>query len=189
MNKKIILLSLLLMNLRMICGENPIAQLKVPCFEISYSDKRVNELSFPGFRHSKYGFESNQLTLTYHKERELGIVSLDDKVLQRLHITKQQFSKINDEVKDSSSIAKLEFNKEFLLKSPLYIVTKESNQFISYKIDWFKQIQFSEIDKAICNFDRESVVDITKQSFLLGVGIGTISAVLLMCVFKKIYYS
>jgi hypothetical protein len=189
MNKKIIVLSFLLLNLKMICGENPVAQLKVPCFEISYSDKRVNELSFPGFRHSKYGFESNPLTLTYYKERELGVVSLNGKVLQRLLITKQQFSKINGEIKDGSSIAKLEFNKEFPLKSPLYIVTQESNQFILYKINWFKNIQFSEVDKAICNFDRESVVDITQQSLLFGIGIGTISAILLMCVVKKFYYS
>ena len=189
MNKKIIVLSLMLLNLQIVCSQKLAIQLKIPCFEISYSDDRVKQLKQHNIKSSHYGFDSGPLKLTYNEERDLGVVSLDEKVLQRLNITQQQFSNIKEEVKDKSSIASLEFNKDFPLKSPLYIIAKGSNEFIFYKIEWFNQVRFSEVDKAIRNFDTESVVDIAKQSILIGVAIGTISTLLLMCVFKKIYYS
>jgi hypothetical protein len=137
-------------------GEKSIQQFQksLPCKEISYCDKKIQQLS-PNIKHSKYGFDNNQLTLTYREKTERGVISLNGKILQRLKISKQQFLDITSQIKNSSSIANLEYNKEFSLKSPLYITVDENNIFTFYKIQYFNQRKSSEIDEAEYNSDMD----------------------------------
>jgi hypothetical protein len=156
MNKKIILLSLLLMNLKMMCSEIKVIPKAVPCFEISYSDTKVNELSQPSIKHSKYGFESKPLTLTYNEKHERGVISLNGKILERLKIPKQQLPDVAAQIKDNLSINQMESNKDYTLKFPLYVTIKKHNQFIFYKISGFKYIKHSEVDEAGYNSGLET---------------------------------
>lgn len=169
MNKKIILLSLLLLNLIIISSEKLGIQGAVRC-EISYSNKQIEKLSeHTTVKHTKYGFESNPLTLTYKEKTERGVISLHGKVLQRLNIPKSQFLDITGQVKNGLSLNQLEYNKDFPLKSPLYITVKNNHgHYIFYKINGFKQIKLSEVDEAGYNSDIENNI----KRYLTGGAVG-----------------
>ncbi len=192
MNKKFIVLSLLLLNLKIVCGENKVIQQALTC-EISYSDVKVKQLSQPNI--IKYGFTGNPLTLTYHEKHNRGVISLDGKILQRLKITKQQLPDVAAQVKESLSITQLKYNKDYPLKLPLYVTIKEKNTHTSYKISCFNHRKHSEVDEAGYNSDSEAKFHCAIGGMVIGIGMGTVfgAALVTFLVFsaavKKIYYS
>ena len=174
MTKKIIVMSLLLINLKMMCGETLVIQPAMPC-EISYCNKKIEDIRKykPENCTGEYGFSNNTISLIYSEKHRRGIIHTDNHILQHLSIPKQQFLDISSEVKNGFSIAKLQFNTNYSLTShPLYVTCKQDGKYTFYKIHWFENNKLTPIQEALYSSNSNQENLISDRKWLLGIGIG-----------------
>jgi len=147
MNKKIILFSLLLANLKVVCGEN----LALPC-EIKHTleDQSTENCS-------QYGFTGNPLALDYHKKQKRGVIHDTKNILKRIIITEEQLNSIED------LVSSLPHNNIHTLDNPLYIIVRDGQNVLQHKIQLLRIAQHRPIDEAGYNSGTED-----KKNYLAG---------------------
>lgn len=163
-------------------------------FDPSYDDTRVKELQAPNIQHARYGFDNNQVALTYNEKNERGVVHLvDGTVLQRLKISKTQFSTIDNifSINNNFSIVQLPDNQQTLLATPLYLIANDSDRCLLYKINYLTKRKRCEISEAEYNSDSEQHKNELIGAFTAGLATATFfggMAATFMFLFCKLYY-
>ena len=171
MNKKIILLSLLLLNLKMMCSEIKVMPPALK-YEISYDDAAINTLIKSNAAYPKYGFEGASLSLNLNEKHGRGFISQQNQLLERLVISKEQASKLIDFArKKSHHSSNADFKStQYFFYEPIDIMVRKDKTPIFYRIYTLRHINTNTIDEAGYNSGLEN----RQESFLAGGALGTI---------------
>ena len=177
MNKKIILFSLVLLNLKMVCGEISAMPPAVTC-EISYDDVAINRLMKSNTEYNKYGFDGYPLCLCLNEKNRRGFISTQNDLLERLKISKEQalnLITIGRERIDCSSSADLK-SAQYRLENPIYVMTEKDGTPIFYII---KSLRLTGLETSLDDAGYNSGLEERQLSFLAGGALGTFLGIVL----------